>query len=115
MAMSELHMHRPVAPHACLQLGLVHEGGWGVEVNCSKAAGFMRYILVERSDWSGRIEEAVQALDAGVPASACQSCRSACSARAQMLHPYGLAVTVFIPDLCTTQKAHWRHQGAHWR
>lgn len=47
------------------QLALVHEGGWGVEADCAKAARYMRVILVERSEWSARIEEAVQALDAG--------------------------------------------------
>ena len=51
------------------QLAHIHMSGLGVEVNCSKAAGFVRVVLQERSGWSEDIADAVAALDEGEPES----------------------------------------------
>ena len=50
-----------------LQLAHIHMSGLGVEANCSKAAGFVRVVLQERSGWSEDIADAVEALDEGEP------------------------------------------------
>ena len=50
-----------------LQLAHIHVSGFGVEANCSKAAGFVRVVLQERSGWSEDISDAVAALDEGEP------------------------------------------------
>ncbi len=50
-----------------LQLAHIHMSGLGVEANCSKAAGFVRVVLQERSGWSEDVADAVAALDEGGP------------------------------------------------
>ena len=55
------------APHA---LALVHQRGWGVPPNCTKAQYYMQTFIKERSSWSDQMDEAVLAVDAGQ----CQYC-----------------------------------------
>ncbi|CAL5229959.1 g13388 [Coccomyxa viridis] len=50
-----------------LMLAHIHMSGLGVEANCSKAAGFVRVVLQERSGWSEDVADAVAALDEGKP------------------------------------------------
>lgn len=52
------------APHS---LAMTHQQGWGVQPNCSKAQHYIQTFIKERSNWSEQMDEAVLALDAGLP------------------------------------------------
>lgn len=52
------------APHS---LAMTHQLGWGVQPNCSKAQHYIQTFIKERSPWSDQMDEALLALDAGLP------------------------------------------------